>query len=111
MTPGVRHHGHASLKVGVAKALPHSMRRQVMEVSSVRTEPEYRGRGDATMLMMTTCTDADLAGKFLMVHVEPDHDSPLDLGALAGFYSRFGFAPIQSDPLLMVRPCVGKFCK
>ena len=111
MTPGTRTHGHASLKVGVAKALPQAMRRQVMEVSAVRTEPEYRNRGDAGALMFATCTDADLAGKFLLVHVEPAPDSPLDQQRLAEFYARFGFAPIQADPLLMVRPCIGKPCK
>ena len=111
MTPGVRHHGHASCKVGVAKALPLHMRKQVMEVSSIRTEPEYRGRGDATMLMFKTCTDADAAGKFLLLHVEPDADSPLGRDELADFYRRFGFNPIQDDPLLMVRPCIGKPCK
>jgi len=111
MTPGIRHYGHASLKVGVAKALPVAMRRQVLEVSSVRTEPEYRGRGDASALVFATCTDADLAGKFLLVHVEPDPDSPLDQQALAEFYARYGFTPIQADPLLMVRPCIGKPCK
>lgn len=108
MKPGVREHGHATLKVGVAKALPMHLRSQVYEISSVRTEPEYRQRGDASMLLFSTCTDADLAGKFLMVHVQPDGDSPLDRNRLAEFYSRFGFQPIQGDPLLMVRPCIGK---
>jgi GNAT superfamily N-acetyltransferase len=111
MTPGIRQQGHCTLKVGVAKALPLAMRRQVYEISAVRTEPEYRGRGDASALVFSTCGDADLAGKFLLVHVEPDPDSPLDRGKLAQFYSRFGFAPIQAEPLLMVRPCIGKPCK
>ena len=82
-----------------------------MEMSSVRTEPEYRGRGDASALVFATCGDADLSGKFLLVHVEPDADSPLDKQALAEFYARYGFAPIQANPLLMVRPCIGKPCK
>lgn len=108
MKPGLRTSGHASIKVNVAKALPQHMRANVFEVSHVRTEPEYRGQGHATNLMMKACLDADLAGKFLMVHVQPDSDSPMDLNRLAGFYGKFGFAPIQADPLLMVRPCVGK---
>ena len=100
--------GHASLKVNVAKALPIHMRGKVYEISHVRTEPEYRGQGHANDLMLRACFDADLAGKFLMVHVEPDTDSPMDMNSLAGFYSKFGFGAIQADPLLMVRPCVGK---
>jgi predicted GNAT family acetyltransferase len=111
MIPGIREHGHASLKVNVAKALPIHMRKQVYEISSVRTEPEYRGQGWASELLFSTCTDADIAGKFLMVHVKPDDDSPLDRNRLAEFYSRFGFAPIQAEPLLMVRPCIGRPCK
>jgi len=111
MKPGIRQQGHATLKVGVAKALPLKMRSQVYEISAVRTEPEYRNRGEAGALLFATCGDADLAGKFLMVHVEPDTDSPLDRNTLAQFYGRFGFAPIQADPLLMVRPCIGKPCK
>jgi ribosomal protein S18 acetylase RimI-like enzyme len=110
MKPGVRTFAQSSLKVSISKALPKSMRGRVYEITKVRTEPEYRGRGLASDLMLDTCLDADLAGKFLLVQVDPDDDSPVDRQGLAEFYSKFGFAPIQADPLLMVRPCVGKVC-
>jgi predicted GNAT family acetyltransferase len=105
---GTRTQGHASLRVNVAKALPTAMRGRVYEISHVRTEPEYRAQGHATDLMAMACLDADLAGKFLMIHVQPDSDSPLNLATLAKFYGKFGFAPIQAAPLLMVRPCLGE---
>lgn len=108
MKPGTLTHGHASLQVNVAKALPQAMRSRVYEISHVRTEPEYRGMGYATDLMLKACLDADLSGKFLMVHVEPDSDSPMDKQGLAEFYSKHGFRPIQADPLLMVRACIGR---
>lgn len=109
MKPGLREHGPASLKVRVAKALPQKMRANVFEITSVRTEPEYRGRGHARSLMLDTCLEADLAGKFLLVHVEPDPDSPIDEIKLSDFYAGLGFRPLQSSPVkLMIRPCVGK---
>lgn len=104
MRIGSRTKGHASLHVGVAKALPQHMRKSILEVSKVRTEPEYRGRGEARSLMLSVIIDADVEEKFLLVHVEPDHDSPMDKEALANFYASLGFHPIQPDPLLMVRP-------
>lgn len=104
MRYGVRTKGHASLKVGVAKALPQHMRGSILEVSHVRTEPEYRNQGEAKMLMLDVCLDADVDEKFLLVLVEPDSDSPMDLEALTNWYASIGFAPIQAEPLLMVRP-------
>lgn len=82
------------------------MQGDVLEVSHVHVEPEYRGRGEAAALMANVCLAADLAGKFLMVHVEPDNDSPLDRETLAKWYGRLGFKTIQVEPLLMVRPHV-----
>lgn len=104
MKLGVRKQGHASLKVNVAKALPQHMRADIRELTQVRTEPEYRGRGEARDLMLAVCLDADVDEKFLLVHVEPADDSPMDKEALANFYVSLGFQPIQSEPLLMVRP-------
>lgn len=109
MKPGTYTHEGASLKVSVAKALPQAMRGKVYEITAVRTSPESRGQGHATHLLCQACNEADLAGKFLMVNVDPDPDSPLDRNALAKFYGSFGFKPIQIIPaLLMVRPCIGK---
>lgn len=107
MTPGSRSEGHASLTVNVAKALPQKMRNNVFELTNVRTDPDHRGKGEATNLMLSTCLDADVAGKFLLVQVDPDEDGPLDRQQLADFYMQFNFVPIQAEPvLLMVRPCV-----
>lgn len=109
MAPGTRTEGHASLKVNVAKALPQTMRANVMELTDVRTDPAHRGQGEATNLMMRTCMEADIARKFLLVQVEPSDDSPLDFTGLSNFYMRFGFVPIQTTPaMLMVRPCTAR---
>ena len=108
MKPGAITHGKSSLVVNVAKALPQNMRGHVYEISNVRTAPQYRGQGEATALLLKTCNKADAAGKFLLVHVEPDSDSPVDTQGLVNFYGGFGFKPFQASPaLLMVRPCGG----
>lgn len=107
MTPRTITHGHASLKINVAKALPQHMRDNVFELTHIRTEPEYRNQGDATGLLLRVCLDADLADKSLLVQVNPDTDSPMDKAELTNWYGQHGFAVIQEAPVrLMVRPCV-----
>ena len=108
MKPGAITHGKSSLVVNVATSLPQNMRAHVYEISNVRTVPKYRRHGLASALLLKTCNMADAAGKFLLVHVEPDSDSPVDTQGLVNFYGGFGFKPFQASPvLLMVRPCGG----
>lgn len=107
MKYGPRTNDGASCKIAVPTALPLHMRGRVVEVRSLRTMPDKRAQGHATDLMLGICVEADLSRTFLFLAVEPDDDGPLDTKALGNFYMRFGFLPIQSDPLLMTRPFVG----
>ena len=107
MRYGTRIEGHASLKLAVPTALPSAMRGKVVELRSLRTEPDHRGEGHATNLMLATTLEADMHRYFLFLHVKPDEDGPLDEARLANWYNKFGFTTIQADPLLMVRPHVG----
>jgi N-acetylglutamate synthase-like GNAT family acetyltransferase len=106
MKYGTRIEGHASLKLAVPTALPQNIRGRVVELRSLRTHPDHRGAGEATKLMLATTVEADMHRYFLMLHVQPDEDSPLDQAGLANWYHKFGFSTIQADPMLMVRPCV-----
>jgi N-acetylglutamate synthase-like GNAT family acetyltransferase len=109
MKLGTRTYNQASLKLGVPTALPAAMRKSVIEVRAVHTDPDYRGNGQATQLMLNTMLEADMNNRFLMLHVKPGEDCPLDQQKLAQWYLSLGFVPIQSEPeTLMVRPCVGK---
>jgi predicted GNAT family N-acyltransferase len=110
MKYGARTNGHASLSLRVATSLPQSMRKNVIELHALRTNPNARQAGHATDLMIETCLEADLAQRFLMLAVEPSDDCPIDQTTLSNFYMRFGFAPIQTSPVvLMVRPYAGAF--
>ncbi len=106
MRYGTRIEGHAGLKLAVPTALPQNMRGRVVELRSLRTDPDHRSGGEATRLMLATTLEADIHRYFLMLHVDPDEDSPLDREQLANWYHRFGFTTIQAEPMLMVRPCV-----
>lgn len=107
MMLGTRKHGHASLKLAHPTALPDAMRDGVVELRSLRTDPAYRGLGEASMLLAKTTVEADIAKRFMMLWVKPDDDGPMDTEALAKFYTDHGFITIQADPVLMVRPYVG----
>lgn len=107
MKLGRREFGGSSLQLCLPRALPQHMRKDVVELRALRTEPEYRGNGFATDLMLDVCLEADLARKFLFLCVEPGDDCPISLEALASWYHKFGFTTIQASPLLMTRPHVG----
>lgn len=105
MKTGRRKQGHAEVVVRPATGLPSTMQADVYELVKLHTDPAYRGRGEARSLLLSICMDADLTGKFLLVHVDPGDDTTT-LKELAEFYSSMGFLPIQAEPLLMVRPHV-----
>lgn len=107
MKYGRREFGAASLELCLPKALPQHMRKNVIELRALYTEPQYRGNGFATDLLHDVCLEADLARKFLFLCVSPGEDGPLGLEKLANWYHKFGFTTIQASPLLMTRPFVG----
>lgn len=107
MKLGPRTNGNASCKLSVPVALPLPMRANIIELSAMHTLPANRNKGEATELLLDVCLEADMQRKFLFLAVKPDKDCPLSTTQLANFYSRFGFLPIQTEPLLMTRPYVG----
>lgn len=80
------------------------MRKQTRELSALEVAPSSRNKGHATSLVFDVCAEADEHNITLVLFVQPFGDIELSKGQLADWYAkRFGFAPIQADPLLMAR--------
>lgn len=100
MSPGLREHKQASLRVAVAECLPEEMRDQTREIVSLAcTNPR---KGYATTLMWTVCHEADLARITLILQPKSFGDG-MDDAKLERFYCKFGFVVIQKEPVLMAR--------
>lgn len=104
---GPRANAYASCKLAIPTALPAEMRGPVVELRSLKTRKDKRGMGFAKALMTAVCTEADERRRFLFLRVEPEDGT--DTEALANFYIRNGFQPIQAEPLLMLRPFAGAY--
>ena len=99
MTPGLREHKQASLRVAVAECLPEDMRDQTREIVSLAcTNPR---KGYATTLMWTVCHEADEARITLILQPHQFGDG-MDDEKLERFYSRFGFVSIQRNPVVLM---------
>lgn len=107
MKYGARVNGGASLTLALAKALPTAMRGNVIELTKLHTEPEYRNQGHARDLLAQVCFEADLSRKFLLLNVKPASDCPMTAKQLADFYLGFGFMPLPGPEILMTRPFTG----
>lgn len=104
MNPGQRTLGDATLTIGVCRALPNEMRAQTRELSALFVPIESRKAGHATELMHDVCSEADEAGITLVLFVNPFDEPDLSRAQIADWYTRrFGFVPIQADPMLMAR--------
>lgn len=112
MNPGTRTLGDASLTIGVCKALPPEMRPVTRELSELLVPVASRHEGQATRLMHQVCDEADKERITLVLFVDPFDEPDLGRSQLADWYARrFGFIPIQADPLLLARmpgstPCM-----
>lgn len=104
MKYGARSHEGATLTLAVPTALPKHMRGPIVELRALHTKPDQRGNGYAAFLMLQTTIEADMAGYFLFLAVEPEG---VDRQRLISLYGRNGFIPIQAEPLLMIRPPIG----
>lgn len=100
MNAGRRKYKSASCRIAIPEALPDEMKDTVREVVSVSSEAKRTGQ--ATALMHQITAEADFAWITLLIHVEPFGDGMTD-EQLERFYSKFGFARIQDEPLLMAR--------
>lgn len=104
MKQGPRLLGEARLTIGECKALPAHMRTRTRELSALEVGPESRRAGQATALMHEVCQEADDAGITLVLFVQPFGQWELSRTQLADWYAkRFGFVPIQAEPMLMAR--------
>lgn len=104
MKLGKRVFGAASCKLGRTVQVPEHMRDGIVELSGLFCPANQRREGYATALVDQICNEADEAGKVLLLHVAPYAPDAMDKQQLAAWYAgRFGFQPIQAEPLLMAR--------
>ena len=96
MPVGVRKHAKASARIAVPRALPMHLRAQMRELVAVKSGNP--GNGEADALLGKVCMEADRTRTPLMLMIDDG-----DIGRLARWYQRHGFAPIQATPLLMAR--------
>lgn len=97
MKLGQRRHEGASLELSVSEALPRHLA-CIIEVSQLQTPKLLRRMGLATDLLLQVCDEADAEGVVLMLMPEGED-------WLEQWYARFGFATIQTEPVvLMARP-------
>jgi GNAT superfamily N-acetyltransferase len=101
MPAGRRAHKSATCRVDIPEGLPQDMRDGIREIVAV--ESSNPRKGHATALMHELCTDADAAGIVLLLRPHPFAPG-MDSEQLVNWYTRFGFEPIQGEPVLMARP-------
>jgi GNAT superfamily N-acetyltransferase len=100
VTPGLRTHKRASLRIAEPTSVPDDMRANLREIVSLQSDDH--GKGHAKALLHQVCAEADRANVVLMLHVKPFADG-MTLEQLEKFYEGHGFARIQDEPLLMAR--------
>lgn len=100
MTPGLREHKHASLRIAVAECLPEDMRGQTREIVSLSSTDQKKGH--ATTLMWAVCHEADHERITLILQPKPFENGPLDDARLQRFYEKFGFVIIQKEPAVLM---------
>ena len=97
MQLGQRRHEGTSLELSVSEALPRHLA-CIIEISKLQTPKLLRRMGLATDLLLQVCDEADAEGVVLMLMPEGED-------WLEQWYARFGFATIQTEPVvLMARP-------
>lgn len=100
MNYGQRTYKQASLTVAEPTGLPEDMRQEFAEILAVRSQNPRKGH--ATALMHMVCTEADLAGKLLMLKVQAFDDGAMSDDQLRKWYSRFGFVEVQQEPAVLM---------
>lgn len=100
MTPGIRTHKQASLRLAIPEGVPEDMRPRMREIVSVSSGNPRKGQ--ATALLYKVCREADKAGFVLLLEAKP-FESGMETEQLLHWYERFGFLQIQLEPALMAR--------
>lgn len=96
MKPGKREHATASASIGYSMLVDAHLRGRLREITALSTPDADQRKGYGTALMHSICQEADQSSIVLMLM--PDTEE------LAFWYERFGFKPIQFDPVIMMRP-------
>lgn len=99
MTPGLRIHKRASLRLIESTAVPDDMRSGIREIVSLVSEDH--GKGHAKALMWQVCAEADRAGMVLLLEPKPFRQG-LTQEQLERFYAGFGFVKVQSEPVVLM---------
>ena len=102
---GPRTYGGATLRVAVPVALPLHLRAAVREVVGMKSANP--GQGDASLLLLAVCSEADAADTALFLHVDPTDEAAMTREQMAAWYNRAGFVLVQADPALMMRMAGG----
>lgn len=101
MTPGLRTHKQASLRVAMATVdVEPELLETLREIQSVQSGD--RGKGHAAALLHQVTAEADRAWISLLITVKAFADGMTD-DQLKRFYGKFGFMEIQAEPCLMFR--------
>jgi predicted N-acetyltransferase YhbS len=95
MKPGKRQLGPCTLKLTYSQVAPANLRGGLFEVSGLHTAEEHQKKGYATRLLDEVCEEADEAKKVLVIMPDEPWQMP--------YYGRFGFEPIQAEPVIMAR--------
>ena len=101
MTPGLRAHRSATLRVAIAEGLPEDMRTLTREIVDVQSTNQMKGHANG--LMAEVCHEADQWWVTLIIQVRPFGDAGMDDARLERFYKKFGFKRIQDSPMIMAR--------
>lgn len=99
MSPGMRVHKSASLRVAIPMGLPEDMHDQVREIIDVQSRNQRKGF--ATKLLRNVCTEADVEALTLLVQVQGFADG-MSNDQLCKWYSRFGFVKFQDEPCVLM---------
>jgi len=96
MKRGTAQLGHASIHIGYSGIVEPNQRGFARELTEFYVPEEHRGKGEGSALLQDVCNQADQHKILLIIIADTDR--------LAAFYARFGFKPIQVNPILMIRP-------
>lgn len=96
--------GTARLRIRQTDALPLAMRERTREVVDFVVLETEQNKGYGARLLRKVCEEADEANIILVLWPKPYGNEPLTDRQLVEWYNRdFGFAVLQTEPLLMAR--------
>lgn len=99
MRPGTVVLGQASLHLGYSAMVPPNLRGHALEITELLTAVNERGQNHANSLMQDVCSQADQAGKTLLLMPERyGQDGPTTEQLSDWYQRRHGFVVLQLSP-------------